>query len=255
LTKIKKLAGKYAEWWTFSPQAPLEKYLVEHDISLPKYWCSDDLVKALNHLLIQKNMNLPHNQDIIMLDDTLQSCFQKNMLYKPHLFEMCKPQLVRAPADIEMKLKTETILKSLTIYCTKDLIYQDPSSVFYLNPHINKLMETDQYVYNWPELVLLFRKFLTNHPEHFSCHLNFVQINKHSPWASLLPFQYFHIDQCEIILKQITKYLGRKPFMTYHCPRFQKPLFPNPQFHKILKFIEDKIDETVLPQFYPPIKI
>jgi hypothetical protein len=255
LTQIHHISLKFNHWWSFKPNCALQKYLLEHEIILDEYFSSDALCNALYHLFDLKNLHHENNKDILVLTSSLQLCFESFLLYKPHLLESCKHLLVRAPCEIETQLKNDYILNNLNLECTKDIIYQDPSSIFYLYPQINKLMETGQHVFQWKELILLFQDFCTTQPAHFFHNSSFIYVKKNSPWSNLLPFQYFHIDQSEIILKQITKYLGRKPLSSFSCPYFQKPLFPNPIFNEILQFIEDKIDEEILPQFFPSIQV
>lgn len=249
LTQITPLSLKFNQWWSFKPNSLLRKYLLEHEITLEIFFTFDALSNALNHLFDLRNLAQENNKDIIVLDSPLQLCFQSFMIYKPFLYEACKHLIQRAPPEIETKLKNEKIFKHLSITCPKTIIYKDPTSLFYLYPPINKLMETGQHVFKWKELSLLFQDFCTSHPEHFSRQLDFMEVKKDSPWASFLPFHYFHIHQCEAILKRITKYLGRKSFATYSCPNFQKPLFPNLMFNEIISLIEDKIDEKILPQY------
>ena len=255
LTQINQLSLKYNQWWMFKPESLLQKYLLEHQIILDKYFTADALCDALFHLFDLKKFEQKYNKEIVFLDDSLQLCFQTFIIYKPHIFESCGHLIQRAPLDVETKLKNENILKNLSVICSKDLVYTDPSSIFYLNPQVNKLMDTDQHVFKWSELVIIFKDFCTTQPEHFSRQLDFIKVKKNSLWLNLLPFRYFHIDQCETILKHITKYLGRKSFVTYSCPNLQKPLFPHLVFNEILKFVENKIDETILPKYVPPVHI
>lgn len=255
LSQIKELSYQFNHWWMLKPNSLLQKYLLEHQIILEKYFNADTLCNTLYQLFQSKKIEQPNNKDIVILDNSLQLCFQTFMIYKPHLFETCKHLIQRAPGDIETKLRNDSIYQNLSVNCSPDLIYQDPSSIFHLNPQVRKLMETHQHIFKWSELIGLLQDFCTTHPEHFSRQLEIIKVKKNSPWATLLPFKYFHIDQCGAILKSITLYLGRNPFVTYSCSNLQKRLFPNSMFNEVLKFVEDKIDETIVPPFLPSIHI
>ncbi len=197
------------------------------------------------------------NNSILILDAELQAILNACTIFKPNLIEACLPQLQKAPCNIEEHLKSLNIEQSLFVYCPKDLVYKDKTACFYLDHHIHKLMnnEHNELVFTWNDLLMRFIDFCTTNQENFQRKSDVIKVKENSPMSVLLGFQYFHIDQAEDILKQVTKLLGRGKFRNYVCPYFKKPLFPNPLFCDILNFIDDRLDDSVLPPFIPSLPL
>lgn len=205
------------------------------------------LCKVLKELF--EKFEQTKNPEIIILNAELQIVFNSFIIYIPKLFETLLPQLESVPDEIRKTLQRNNVFKNLTLYYPKNIIYQDSTSVFYLVHQINKCMKTNNFSFNWMELCSMWLDFCTTNQENFIRQGDIIQIKENSPMSTLLPFKYFHIDQCEHILKSITKYLGRKNFSTYICPYLNKKLFTDQNFNTILSFIEDKIDDFILPGF------
>lgn len=250
----------------FKPHSQLKNYLLEHFIVLEEYFTADTLCSALTNMSDFKNLIEDTNNDIIVLTPQLEIIFNTSIIFKPHLFEACLPEIIRAPDDTNRCLQEQNIKRHLSLFGSgnvalekfgSSLIYKDQTSVFYLYHHVNKLMQTDKIVFSWSELLDLFKDFCTTDQANFTrkADTGIIEIKETSSIAHLVPFRYFHIEQCETILKKITKYLGRSSFNNYSCPYFKKRLFPNPMFNDIISFIEAEIDETImLPSFCPSLQ-
>jgi hypothetical protein len=250
----------------FKPNSQLKNYLLENHIVLDEYFTADTICSALTKMSGFKNLIEDTNNNIIVLTPKLEIIFNMSIIYKPHLFEACLPEIIRAPDDTNRCLREQNIKRNLSLLGSgtvenenfgSSLIYLDQTSVFYLYHHVKKLMQTHKIVFPWPELLDIFTDFCTTDQANFTRKANtdIIEIKETSSIAHLVPFKYFHIEQCETILKRITKYLGRSPFHTYSCPYFKKKLFPNPMFDDVISFVEAKIDETImLPSFCPSLQ-
>jgi len=237
----------------FTDNSSLKILLEEHQIILDAFFTPATLCQVLKDLFIQQNLEQQENKDIIIIDSKMQKIFNVFFIFLPELFDYCMPHIEKVPHCINDTLKQNYIEKNLFVIVPENLIYDDPTAVFYLHHQVNTVMKTNKFCFNWNGLLQLFVDFATNNPEFFVRNGNILQIETKLPMSNVLPFKYFHIKQCEYILKKITKYLGRKSIITFMCPYSNTPLFQNSYFCKIIKYIEEKIDEHTLPSFSPPL--
>ena len=253
--EIQNLSGRFHHWYQFKRDSSLKSYLLEHHIILDAYFTPTDLCDVLTDLFQVNNLDQNRNPDIYILNSELQLILNSYIAYKPRVLELCMPHLLKATDEVQIQLQQKHVQQNILVFCPKNIIYQDPTAVFYLYHQVNQIMGQTRFVYTYQDLVNTFYDFCTTDQEHFSHTSDFIEVKDDSPIALLLPFKYFHIDQIESIVQKLSMYLGRKGFLTYSCPYFKKPLFPNQCFDKILKFIEDKMEETILPQFVPTVQL
>jgi len=86
------------------------------------------------------------------------------------------------------------------------------------------------------------KHFFTRHSE------TIIGINDNTSITNLFDFRYFHISQIENILKQITKFLGRKNNMIKNC-HFLKhnqsfKVASNNKYTNVFNFIDDVINNN-----------
>lgn len=252
--RIHVLSLEYCHWYSFKNNSLLKQYLLEHNTYLDETFTSKTLCNTMLDLFAYKNLEQTQNHEIYVLDSKLQTVLNSYMVYKPNMLEICMPQLQKVSNEVQLQLEKKHVFQDLFVFCPKTIIYQDPTSVFFLYHPINKLMRYHTFIHTWKDLVLLFLDFCSTNQENFTRNLDFIEIRDNSPMSNLLPFKYFHIDQCEMIVKQLSMYLGRQSLSTYSCPYFKKPLFPNQSFNTVIQFVENKMEETILPQFIPKMQ-
>ena len=120
-----------------------------------------------------------------------------------------------------------------------DIIYHDLSSMFWLHPTVNYIMNDNKKpMYSWTELNTLFLDFCTTNKKHFTrCDDSSFFINSSSELASLFKFNFFHHNQIEDILKQITKYLGKTNTFKNSCKFINSDFFQNIDNH-VFKYVD-----------------
>ena len=218
LPELEKLESKYAVWWSFKPNSTLKKYLEEHQYYLTKYFTPSDLIDIVTDVL--SNMTLAGNSDIIELNDELQIVFDSWVIYLPNLLqEHLMSHIVIAPLEISIQLTNENIANNLYIESPYDILYKDPSSVFWINPIVDFLInKSTGNIYSWKQILNTFTDFCTSNNEFFTRHSDYIiSVNENTPLTKLFHFQYFHITQIETILRQITKFLGRQNGIFQSC--------------------------------------
>jgi hypothetical protein len=258
LPEITSLADKYSVWWSFKPESALKQYLNNREIELNEYFCPEELLSMIATILISKNTQIDDNKQIINLDEELQTIFDTWIIFLPNLKEYVTPHINVAPPNVIQQLQNENMNEEFYMESPKEILYKDTSSVFWLNPVIDFMLnKSTGNIYSWPHLVLLFTDFCLNNTVFFTRQDEYIiSVNPNTPIAKLFHFKYFHIDQCEQILKQITKFLGRKNSILHACPflRFS-PYFTslvfNNQYENVATFVDDIINNnhSLLPEF------
>jgi hypothetical protein len=211
LPELQKLFIKFSTWWSFKPHSTLQSYLNTNNIFLDEYFCPDQLVNVIIHQAKKKHMFENGNDQIIKLDIELQSCLQTHMLYKPDILEYCQEHIKPVPTEMTIKLLNQAIHNELFINIPEKIIYNDPSSLFWLHPDINRFItQNKKIVFTWKEINDIFYDYITSNNIHFMQKSETVfYINENSELSNLFNFKYFHKDQIENILKHVTKFLGK----------------------------------------------
>jgi hypothetical protein len=131
-----------------------------------------------------------------------------------------------------------------------DIIYKDPSSVFWLPPFLDfAINKSTGNVYSWNRLLFIFTEFCLNNTDFFTRHSDsIISINENTFLTSLFGFKYFHLSQIETILKKAAKFLGRKNSIIQNCHFIRH----NPSFNvtsaknhpNVFTFIDDIINNN-----------
>ncbi len=143
--------------------------------------------------------------------------------------------VITAPADISNDLQNKHMTEEFYINSPVDLLYKDPSSVFWILPFVDFAMnQSTGNVRSWKKLLFMFTKFCLNNTTYFTrVSDSIIRINENTCLTSLFGFKYFHRSQIEHLLKKITKFLGRKNSMVHVCEKITIFLF--------VKFFKDEI--------------
>jgi hypothetical protein len=248
--ELQELKSKYDQWWTFKSNSTLKTYLEEQRYIFPKYFSPDDLLNAVSDVF--SNMTVAGNSDIIELDGDLQLVFDSWIIYRPNLMqEHLMPHVIEAPVEISHQLTNEHIMKNLAIESSYDILYKDPSSVFWFNPIVDFLINnTTGNTYSWQEIVNLFTDFCTNNKKFFTRHSDYIiSVNEGTPLTKMFYFKYFHITQIEQILTKITRFLGRRNGIFDACAYLKynfvfNDINTNEKYTNLFTFIDDIINNN-----------
>lgn len=249
-----QLFKKYSVWWTFKNDSNLKQYLLGLDYFLDTYFTPAQLFDILEEIFYTKYLFDTGNSSLIVLDQNLQDVFETKILYKPKLIEYCLPHIDLVPSKKAFKLRNQKISNEFVINSPIDIIYNDPSSIFWLHPIvksllINKHQQQQQITFTWTDLTKLFLNSCFSNSDHFfNVTKDIVSINPTSPFAKLFKTQYFHIYQCQDILKLVTKFLGRTNTINNICQHLHFTMSKN---NPVFEFIDDVINNchTLSPDF------
>jgi len=154
-------------------------------------------------------MFLKDNSKVIVPDTKLQECLNSWFIFTDEIYTLCLPHITIASDEHSFLLTHKAISENLHLETPIDLIYKDPSSLFWLHPDLNWSMNSEKIIWSWKELCNRFLDFCTSNTNHFTRVGLFFFVKKSSPLASILKFEYFHEEQIETILKKLTKFLGK----------------------------------------------
>ena len=250
LPELQDLESKYSVWYSFKPNSSLKTYLEEQKYILPKYFSPTNLLNIVMDVL--SNMSVTGNSDIIELDNDLQIVFDSWIIYVLNLMqEHLMPHIIEAPAEISQQLTDEHIMKNLVIESPYDILYKDPSSIFWFNPIVDFLIsKSTGNTYSWPDMLNIFTDFCTNNKYFFTRHSDYIiSVNDNTPLTHLFYFKYFHITQIEHILKNITKFLGRQNGIFQACSYLKynyvfSNINSNGKYTNLFTFIDDIINNN-----------
>jgi hypothetical protein len=258
LPELKKLIFKFSTWWTFKPNSSLKSYLTSNNIFLDEFFLPNQLLSVILHLVHKKNMQEVYNENIIVLSDIrLQHCFQSSILYKPNILGYCLPHIDLIANEQTATLMKRMIHNELYVDIPEELIYRDPSSLFWLHPDVNRIItDNKKIVFSWKELNLLFLDFITTNNTHFLRKEDMIfYINENSILSEIFNFKFFHKNQIEDILKQLTRFLGKSNNIKNCC---EKLSFKNLKIdEKSFSFIDKNINNynKLLPSIISPIDL
>jgi hypothetical protein len=250
LPELNVLAAKYAKWWTFKPFSLLKLYLNEREIVLDEYFSLDELQEKVFDVL--KNSFQYFNSDVIVLmDEEQQKLFDSWYFFVPDIVkDHLMAHIVAAPEEISKDLQNKHMTENFYVESPMDIIYKDPSSVFWIPPYIDfAINKSTGNVYSWNRLLFLFTEFCLNNTEYFTRHSeNIIGINENTFLTSVFNFKYFHLSQIEKILKKVTKFLGRKNSMIQNCHFIRHTPLVNVASNKnqpnVFTFIDDIINNN-----------
>jgi hypothetical protein len=223
LPHIKRLIKSYSVFWCFKADSELYNYLSNRNIKLQKYFLLSDLYCAFNNFAKINLFSDPGNSNIILPDNELQKIFNTYVLYKPELMKFLLDHVQVAPIEQIIKLQSDNIQKLLYVKPPNNLIYKNQSSLFWVHPGLNYILNKNQKIYyTWNEIKSLFLDFITSSPLHISrVNDSFFYIHPTSELKQIFKFTYFNIAQIEDILKIATKYLGKTNGLNGICPLLQ----------------------------------
>jgi hypothetical protein len=263
LPELKSLAAKFAVWWTFKSDSLLKSYLNDREIYLDTYFRPDELLNQVLNIL-KHSTQLANSNVIVLMDENLQMVFNTWFIFIPDIIHMhLLPHIVPAPAHIANSLQRKNMAENFYVDSPLNIIYKDPSSVFWLMPSIDfAINKSTGNVYSWSKLLFIFTDFCTNTSDFFTRHSDtIIEVNDNTSLSALLDFKFFHIAQIETILKQLTKFLGRQKGFVQSCPFLKHvPSFKRTKcnkFNDVLTFIDDVVNNNnnLMPSVPPGLQL
>jgi hypothetical protein len=248
-----RVVNRYSEWYTFTPNSALKEYIDKNNIYITKYFSPSDLISVVKRIMDFPFYNLPNNSQLTTLEPELQAVFGQWIIYEPDIWSYCLPHIQEVPITLSIPLQNEQIKKNFYIDVPNDLIYQNSSSRFWLHPSVNEVLtKNKQLIFSWNTLVTLFTDFCTSNNDYFSRQdESFVRINPNTSLSPLFSFNCFHINQCESILKQLTKFIGKFNSLAQLCPNLKSEYIfydfltnEKSMYNSVFKFIEDTINNN-----------
>jgi hypothetical protein len=218
IPELQFLNDKYAEWWIFKPFSTLHKYLRAEGYQFNSFFCPYEIVQAITNIAEANCMIDPGNSNVIIPDQKLFECFNTWNVYKRDLYKHCFPHMTIVK-DKKTDLKHENIYSDFYLDSPLDIIYNDPSSLFWIHPTLNYILCNNQKLsYSWKELYDLFSEFISKPNLHIEQKEESIfYINEKSILKNIFKFNQFHVTQISDILKQSTKFLGKTNTLLSLC--------------------------------------
>ena len=243
------MTSKYSVWWHFKPNSLLKIFLEREDQFTKEFFCPEEILQVVMEVIERKTpYQNSGNNNILYLNNELQRIFNTWIIYVPELIDCIMQQIEVMDMDA---LQSKYIAQELYLPSPTQLIYKDETSLFWLHPVVNYMLNENKFhTYSWNTLLNKFIEFCTTNTTCFTqINDTLISINDNTPLTPLFKFQLFHVSQCEALLKQITKYLGRQNTIATACP-YLKLSKTDSNVHI---FIDDVINNNhaLLPQFPP----
>jgi hypothetical protein len=219
---LKEKTNEYKEWWIFKPSSPLAIYIQQNNYMLNLYFRPSELVYILKAIADAKNMYAWGNNDVIILDEELQNCFNTTCIYLPKLYSFCLCHVNVVTTEKCTSIKNEIIKNELFVDPPLNIIFNDPTSQFWIPQKYitsyNNNYRKKRFTYPWKDLNSLFFKFICRNDSGITQLNNAMfQIQPNCTFAEEFQFKFFHTQQVPIILKQITKFLGKSNNLLTLC--------------------------------------
>lgn len=258
LPEINCLVKKYKVWYTFKSNSTLQEYFEDNQIYLNKFFCLEELYNSFLELVEKNYMLVDGNDNIVIPNKKLQECLQTWFIYMPDLLVYCENQINILPPEsiLCLKLQTDSILSDICFKAPKNIIYNDPSSLFWLHPDINTLINNNKkIVYSWKELQDIFLNFCLSSFDYVSgvSGKNIFFFKSSSILTNIFKFKFFHQNQIEDILKSVTKFLGQTKTLEQCCLGSEKIIVKKSPMTLINVAINNC--NKYLPPFYSSISI
>lgn len=241
--------NKYSEWYTFKPNSSLKTYFENNNIFVPTYFVPDDLINAVKKIIDFPYFNSQNNSQLINLEPELQNIFGQWVLYEPDIWTNLVEHIDEISISKSIMLQNEKVKQNFSINVPDELIFNNQSSRFWLHPTVNTILtKNKRLVHSWDTLLNNFIDLCTTPNEYFTRQdESFICVNPNTTLSHLFSFKCFHINQCEHILKQLTRFIGKYDSLVDLCPHLKSEyvFYDEKSIYKnALMFIEDIINNS-----------
>ena len=244
LPQLRNLSSEFSVWWTFKSDSKLKLYLEQENYLLNKYFTPQELYNIIDRIANTYSLFDYGNSSLIILNETLRNVFDTDIIFRPNIKRFCLSHVENVPYKKNLKLKNQYIAQHFkNNFSTDNLLYSDPSSVFWLHPVVNNLLSKNHtFTYSWNNLVEQFMILCSTNTDHFTqLDCSIIEIKSTSPISEYFKTNYFHISQCESILKSLTKFLGRTNSIHAVCKQINFNINKN---EPVFDFIDNLINTS-----------
>jgi hypothetical protein len=250
---LSNVVNRYSEWFTFKSNSTLKEYFNKNNIYISTHFCPADLIKAVKRIIDFPFFNLQNNSQLVTLEPDLQVVFGQWIIYEPELWTHLLPHIQEVPLSTSIPMQNEKIKNDFHIDISDEIIYQNISSRFWLHPTVNEILSNNKKLtYTWNNLLSSFIDFCTSNNEFFSRQdESFIRVNPNTSLTHLFSFNCFHVDQCEAILKQLTKFVGKYVTLPDICPQLKSEYIfydvltnEKSTYKNVFRFIENIINNN-----------
>jgi len=247
-----RVVNQYSDWYTLKPNSLLKEYLDKNNIYISTYFCPSDLIDVVKRIIDFPFFNPQNNSKLVTVEPELQPIFEQWIIYEPNIWTHLLPHIYKVPILKSIPLQNERVKQNLSIRTPDELIYQNVSSQFWLHPNVNNVLtKNKQLTHTWNNLLPSFIKLCTSDNEYFTRQDELVRVNPNTSLSSLFTFNCFHVDQCESILRQLTKFVGKYDCLANICSNLQTEFIfydvltnENSLYKNVFAFIEDTINNN-----------
>jgi hypothetical protein len=212
---------EYAEWWILKPESSLSNLIQQQRLPLNLFFRPIELTTLIQDYAHQNDMYIKGNENILILNDELKTCFNTPIVYIPDLYNLCLPHVDVVNESKSFVIKNKLIHDEMYVDSPTEIIYCDPSSKFWIPRQFfsSGISTNNQFIFSWKELYDNFLSFITKPNAHIKQITNTIFfIDDNSIFADRFNFKYFHINQISLILKQMIKFLGKSNTILTACP-------------------------------------
>jgi hypothetical protein len=216
------------EYWSLKDRSPLRAYFDSHPLKSRRpadFFTPANLLEILKDHFWIHDLFEPGNGDIVRVGDSpFKQCFQTPTIYVPDLYNLCLPHVnIVQHHETRQQLKHAAVKQELYVEIPASILYQDPSARFWLPPVFNQIIcRNTDISYPWEELRRLFTAFFTAPNEHITrLDTEMYAILPTSELADFFHFKHIHHDQVLVLIKHLTKYLGKTSTMLTLCPKLK----------------------------------
>lgn len=180
----------------------------------------NELSHVFENIFNAEQLSHNDNPQIITLNSDLQTLFKTEFIFLPELDQHLLPFVTLCHKDSVKENISDVITQEINTLTTKtDLIYQDPTSQFYLEENLRLLLDKNKHItYTWTDIIKLFQQYIAKHPEMIVKTNTKLIFFPKSKLASILGVHVLHQEQLDILLKEFTLFIGRDTTLNTLCP-------------------------------------
>lgn len=248
LKKLIEVFSDYYSWYILKETSPIKDLLKTYKIPLPVPMTLKTLKEALIKIFHDQDMFAKNNQQIVILNKEFQGIFPDNLVFLPELHRLLYAHVEPCSEPLGISTQSAVITEELDIMVPSDILYQDPSSLFWIPDNLNLLLNDRQKLaYTWIEILNLFKSYIAANLKTYMKNSEFISLTS-TPLYEFFPCTHIHPSQVETLLKEHAVFIGRKTYLPNICPqmKFRKAALVK----DTLLWLEEIINKPHLPKTY-----
>lgn len=249
LPELQKTYNRYAFWCTLKESSPICKILKAYNTVLPVPMTMENLTRVLTDIFHDQDMLSKNNPQIVILNKQFQDIFPDHLVFLPDLEKLLIPHIHICPQYLCRNVQSDMITEDLYITSPSDILYEDPTSLFWLQDDLNMLLNKKQKItYTWAEILTIFKNYIvTNKQTYLKGQDDNIIWLTSTPLYNFFPCTHLDLSQIETLLKEHTIFLGRETRLPQFCDHIKfRPL----TIH-VWSWLDAMINKQFLPRTYP----